>query len=75
MTKFIKLHRRKPKYEMLPLLGSSYMSYQIDWCDEEGPEFFFNINKIESFSDHRVNDINVYETADEILKELKQCMK
>lgn len=71
MTKFIKLHRRKPEYRTIPI-GKSYKSFQIDWYDDEGPEFFFNTNKIITFSNFKVNDIDVCETADEILQELNK---
>lgn len=33
------------------------------------PRVFFNVDKIETFSDHKVNDIDVCETADEILQQ------
>ena len=66
MTKFIRLHLRIPIIEEIPL-GNSYTTFQNGW---DSKEVFFNINKIESFSDHKVNDIDVCETANEIIKEL-----
>lgn len=74
MSWFIKLHLREPKYE-INYLGSrrGYVRHQTGWhSDVEGNEIYFNVDKIETFSDYRVNDIDVCETADEILKELSK---
>lgn len=73
MSKFIKLHLREPKYE-IKYLGSriGYTRHQIGWHDVKGDEVYFSVDKIETFTDYKVNDIDVCETADEILKELEQ---
>jgi len=73
MTKFIRLHLRKPRMKD-EYRGSRFgvISYQDGWYDDKIEEVFFNIDRIESFSDHKVNDIDVCETAGEILKELEQ---
>lgn len=71
MTKFIRLHLRRPRMKD-EYRGNRYgvVRYQYGWYDDKIDEVFFNVDKIETFSDYKVNDIDVCETANEIIKEL-----
>lgn len=72
MTWFIKLHLRRPRMKD-KYKGQRFgvIRYQDGWYDDKIEEVFFNVDNIKSFSDHKVNDVDVCETADEILKELE----
>lgn len=72
MCKFIKLHRRIPDFE------TRYISNRIGCVREQkgfkdyaGEEVYFNVSRIDYFTDYSVNNIDVFETAEEILKELE----
>lgn len=71
MSRFIKLHRRRP-YMKEEYRGNRFgvVRYQAGWYADKIDEIYFNVDNIESFSDYKVNDIDVCETADEIRKEL-----
>lgn len=71
MSWFIKLHLRRPRMKE-EYRGDRYgvVRYQDGWYDDKIEEVYFNVDKIETFSDHKINDIDVCETADEILKAL-----
>lgn len=68
MPWFIKLHLKRPHMEVIPL-GDGFTTCQNGW---DSVEVYFNVDKIETFTDFKVNDIDVCETADEILKELSK---
>lgn len=73
MTKFIKLYLRKPRIKQ-EYRGRRFgvIEYQDGWYDDKRDEVYFNVDNIESFSDYKVNDIDVCETSDEILQELNK---
>lgn len=74
MITFIKLHHRVPNIKKeYRCHRFGVIQYQNDWKDEKGDEVFFNVNNIESFSDYKVNDIDVCETSTEILKLLNEA--
>lgn len=73
MTNFIKLHKRIPNFEEV------FISNRIGWTrhqkgfkDYAGEEIYFNVSRIESFTDYNVNNVDVFETSEEILKELEK---
>lgn len=67
MITFIKLHHRIPNIEGYKSQRFGVIRCQDGWKEEKGDEVFFNINNIESFSDYKVNDIDVCETSAEIM--------
>ena len=71
MSDFIKLHKRIPNFEV------QYISNRIGCIREQkgfkdyaGEEIYFNVSRIEYFTDYSVNNIDVFENSEEILKEL-----
>lgn len=72
MTKFIKLHLRRPRMKQ-EYKGSRFgvVMYQDGWFRDKIEEIYFNVDNIKSFSDYKVNDIDVCETVDEILMEIE----
>ena len=73
MSDFIKLHKRIPNFEV------KYISNRIGCIREQkgfkdyaGEEIYFNVSRIEYFTDYNVNNIDVFENSEEILKELEK---